>query len=118
MKLIYLFLFACIFASLLPDAAFASVETAPGFGEVDYEDSKTTYELICDLRKMFCGGTAIAIVSFVVITIGFLIFRGKLNWGFMLVLLTGVFIFVGASQITEIIARPPPGIGVVQACDC
>lgn len=118
MKLIYISLFIAVFATLLPNYALATAEAEPEFGEVDYEDSKTTYELMCDLRKMFCGGTAIAIVSFVIITIGFLIFRGKLNWGFMLVLLTGVFIFVGASQITEIIASPPPGLGVVQACDC
>ena len=126
-KLTSLLLFLC-FCTFCYHEAFASgsgsgsagtvQETPPQFGEIDYDSSKTTYEMLCDLRKMFCGPTAIVMVSFVIVTIGFLIFKGKLSWTFVIVLLSGVFIFVGASEVTRIIANPPPGLGVVSACEC
>jgi type IV secretory pathway VirB2 component (pilin) len=122
--LIKIFCFAIvILVTALPVNLIASPTNKPPltdeFGEIDEdENSPATYEMLCEVRKMFCGSTAVAIITFVILSIGFLILKGKITWGYVIVLLTGCIVFVGAANVTKILAQPPAGLGVVNACKC
>lgn len=99
-------------------ASAASASTSLPLGEIDQTSGATTYEMMCDFRKMFCGTTAIVIISFVLFAVGLLIFQGKMSWGYVLVILTGIVIFVSANQLTKIMSNAPNNLGVITACEC
>lgn len=119
MKFTKLFFYVClVFLTVFyPEKGTASV-VDPDYGDIAQEDSETTYEMVCSIRKLFCGTTAIVIVSFVIFGVGMLLFQGKLSWGYVIVIMTGITIFVGANQLTKAMMGVPSNLGVVKACEC
>lgn len=81
-------------------------------------DPPALYEEICEIRQMFCGGAAVAFVTIVVISVGVMAFMGKLPWTVVMVLATGMVIFLSAESVMESIFTPPPGSDVISKCSC
>ncbi len=79
----------------------------------------TVYQEVCSIRKMFCGGAALAVAMTAILAIGFMAFMGKANMGILLVTTIGLVIFISADLLFEAFFTPPAGAeGVVQACSC
>lgn len=62
--------------------------------------TKTEFR-ICKIRRLFCGKTAVLIISIAIFTVGFLMVLGKLNWGVALFSIAGIVIFYNAEAITR-----------------
>lgn len=79
----------------------------------------TVYQEICSIRKMFCGGAAMAVAVGAILAIGIMVFMGKGNMGMLLVTSVGLVIFISADLLLGSIFDPPGGTnGVVAACSC
>lgn len=104
-KILYIFLTAIAVFFCFDIQAFA-------------EDDQALYIDLCDIRKLFCGGSAVTIGAFVVFVIGISLFIGKFTWKTILTLLVGLTLFVSAEKFVKIIFTPPPGSDVVEQCKC
>ena len=62
--------------------------------------TKTEFR-ICKIRRLFCGQTAVLIISIAIFIIGFLMVIGKLNWGIALFSIAGIVIFYNAESIAR-----------------
>jgi type IV secretory pathway VirB2 component (pilin) len=58
---------------------------------------------VCDFRKMFCGGVAVALITVTVIFVGLLTLMNKINWGFILVMAGAAIIFVNADKVSYVV---------------
>jgi|GEM_PF-7072932 len=119
------FLLNSLFIIILSFAPLEVLASGGGLGDIDdgdltntADDTETTYEMVCNIRKMFCSGTAVAIMSFAIFAVGILMFQGKLRWGYVMVLMTGMVIFIGANQLTKIMMDAPNNLPVARACEC
>lgn len=68
---------------------------------------------ICEFRQMFCGGVAVVLVSLVFVFIGILTLMQKINWGFVLVMITASIVFVQADRFAALFA---PGVAIECSC--
>jgi type IV secretory pathway VirB2 component (pilin) len=62
--------------------------------------TKTEFR-ICKIRRLFCGRTAVLIISIAIFTVGFLMVIGKLNWGIALFSIAGIVVFYRAEDIAR-----------------
>ncbi len=71
---------------LLPELSFS--------GEPESVSSK-----LCELRQMLCGGGfGLALMTAVILTIGFLALIGKINWPFILLMICCMIVYIAANQ--------------------
>lgn len=103
----YLYLITLLIIAV-PQLAFAGVP----------DPEPVLYEEICEIRQMFCGGAGLVFASATIVTLGIMVFVGKITWRTVLVTAAGLLIFLGAEGVVESIFSPPPGSDVVSACSC
>lgn len=84
------------------------------YGCINFNDpTEDLIQQICEFRQMFCGGVAIILVSLVFIFIGILTLMQKINWGFVLVMITASIVFVQADRFAAMFA---PGAAIECSC--
>lgn len=77
----------------------------------------TLEDKLCEIRLVFCNTGAIAIISFAIIFIGFLIFMGKLHWTTVIIFVAGMVVFVQAHNVSKSLSGNP-NFQVKAACAC
>ncbi len=82
------------------------------------QDDTALYEELCGIRKMFCGVVGLVIGVGAIFSLGILSFAGKIKWTTVLVISTGLVIFLGAENLASKIFTPPSGSDVVEQCRC
>lgn len=94
---------------MLPELSFSEIPPIGGGNE-------SLSSQLCELRKMFCGGSAVTLVTFPVFLIGLGILSGKLHWSFILIVVVTVGVFVNAEDIANIALRLDGDDRVTCAC--
>ena len=82
------------------------------------EVQQTTYFKLCEIRRFFCGKIQTVLVAAAIFVIGVLLIVGKISWTSVIVIITGIAIFVSAEYVTLLITKFPPNIGVIYSCFC
>ncbi len=69
---------------------------------------------ICDIRNMFCGGGGITVIVISIVTIGLMVFNGRMHWTVLVMILAGFAIFVGADVFVSNLS----GDDSITECEC
>jgi type IV secretory pathway VirB2 component (pilin) len=114
------FVVIALIVMLLPVFSYAqqgAYGNGGGSGKGTVKAKPTIEEKLCDIRLVFCNSTAIALISFGVLFLGFMIFMGKLHWTMVIMTVAGMVIFVQAHNVTKKISNDPK-FKVNQKCEC
>jgi len=87
-----------------------------GVDETRYED--TIYYDLCQIRRMFCGSGALAIIGAGVFAVGLTFFMGRTSWTTVMVFVAGALIFISAEQLAQQFLTPPGGSEILTLCSC
>jgi len=68
--------------------------TIPGVGGPTLTSGK-----LCEIKQLFCGNTAMAMVAFAIFLMGIMILNQKLQWHNALLIFSGIIIFYNADKV-------------------
>ena len=90
--------------------------TGGGEGEGIINRGDSTANKICLIRQLFCGRAAMVTVTMAVLFLGFLVLTNKAHWSLVLIVGTGVIVFMNADEIARMIASP--SFAIAANCSC
>ena len=81
--------------------------------------TKTEFK-ICQIRRIFCGNMAIAIVAFAVFLVGILVMDRKISWPILLTITVGIVLFVNADKVARTFGKQNwvVWVGANPMCNC
>lgn len=91
----FIILLLCGAVVLLPGFAFAAGDNPVG-------------QVLCDVVGWFQGPTGRAIGTLAIIIIGILALMGKVSWGLAIMVVLGIALVFGASELLDLIATDDP----------
>lgn len=92
------------FAVLFADAKPSHSLNIPIPGVYVPGQSKTEFK-ICQIRRIFCGNLAVAIIAISIFVLGVMLLNNKLHWSTAMIVIIGISVFYYAEDLVKLFGR-------------